>query len=122
MTANRWVPVAAVTLLASAIAYFNRGERVAIDLGIIRFYRAPLTIVLFLAFLAGMLALLLLSLRQDRRLRDELRRRGFVDAPAPAPAVVPAADGDETLVLARQAPSPATGSDTTVSHGGSGDS
>lgn len=82
MTVPRWLPVAAVTVLAAGVAWLNRGERVAVDLGIATFYRAPLTVVLFAAFLAGMLSMLALSLRQDLRLRDELRRRGLLDAPA----------------------------------------
>jgi uncharacterized integral membrane protein len=82
MTAPRWLPAAAVTVFAAALAWFNRGERVALDVGITTFYRAPLTVVLFLAFLAGMLSMLLLSLRQDRLLRDELRARGILDLPA----------------------------------------
>ena len=86
MTAPRWLPAAAVTVFAAALAWLNRGERVALDVGIATFYRAPLTVVLFLAFLAGMLSMLALSLRQDRRLRDELRARGILDLPA-RPAV-----------------------------------
>jgi uncharacterized integral membrane protein len=82
MTSPRWLPAAAVTVFAAALAWFNRGERVALDVGIATFYRAPLTVVLFLAFLAGMLSMLLLSLRHDRRLRDELRARGILDLPA----------------------------------------
>jgi uncharacterized integral membrane protein len=96
VTAPRWLPAAAVTVFAAALAWLNRGERVALDIGIATFYRAPITVVLFLAFLAGMLSMLLLSLRQDRRLRDELRARGIVDLPAgtTAPAAAPAAADD----------------------------
>ena len=107
----RWLPVAAVTLLASAIAWFNRGERVAIDLGIVRFYRAPLTIVLFAAFLAGMLSLLLMSLRQDRRLRDELLRMRLpppeappLREPQPAAAEPNPGSGDVTAVMGAKPP------------------
>lgn len=87
----RWLPIAGVTLLASLFAWLNRGERVAVDLGILRFYRAPLTVVAFLAFLAGMLSMLLLSLRHDRRLREELRARGVLEPVRPEPARAPAA-------------------------------
>ncbi|MBW3573208.1 MAG: LapA family protein [Gemmatimonadetes bacterium] len=87
MRVPRWLPAAAVTLLAAAIAWFNRGERVAVDVGFTTFYRAPFTIVLFVAFLAGMLSMLALSLRNDMRVRDELRARGLLDAPhAPEPS------------------------------------
>ncbi len=95
MTGPRWLAAAAVTVFAAALAWLNRGERVALDVGIATSYRAPLTVVLFLAFLAGMLSMLLLSLRQDRRLRDELRARGILDLPArpaaPAASAVSAA-------------------------------
>jgi hypothetical protein len=80
-----------VTLAASLFAWLNRGERVAVDVGILRFYRAPLTVVAFLAFLAGMLSMLLLSLRHDRRLREELRARGLLEPARPEPARTPTA-------------------------------
>jgi uncharacterized integral membrane protein len=83
VTAPRWLPAAAVTLFAAALAWFNRGERVAIDVGVATFYRAPLSVVLFAVFLAGMLAMLLLSLRHDRRVRDELRRHGLLQPEEP---------------------------------------
>lgn len=75
---QRWLPAAAITVFAAGITWLNRGERVALDIGIATFYRAPLTVVLFLAFLAGMLSMLLLSLRQDLRMREELRARGIL--------------------------------------------
>jgi uncharacterized integral membrane protein len=106
----RWLPAAAVVLLAAALAWLNRGERVALNLGFATFYRAPLTIILFLAFLAGMLAMLWLGLRQDRWMREELRARGILDiprrppAPVPAPAAPAWTQPDETVV--RQDPSP----------------
>ena len=84
MSARRWLPAAGITLLASVFAWLNRGERVPVDLGLFRFYRAPLTIVAFLAFLAGMLSMMVISLRHDRRVREELRRRGLLDVPPPA--------------------------------------
>lgn len=93
MTGSRWLPAAAITLAAAWFAWLNRGERTAVDVGIATFYRAPLTVVLFLAFLAGMLSMLALSLRQDRRLRAELRARGLLDAPPPAE---PRADAEWT--------------------------
>lgn len=88
MSLTRWLPALGVTLVAATFAWLNRGERVIVDVGFFRFYRAPLTMVAFLAFLAGMLSMLVLSLRQDRRLREELRAHGLLEpAPArPAPA------------------------------------
>jgi uncharacterized integral membrane protein len=86
VNAARWLPIAAVTLLAAAFSWFNRGERVVVDLGVATFYRAPFTLVVFLAFLAGMLSMLFLGLRHDLRVRRELQARGLLDG-APAPAV-----------------------------------
>ncbi|HEY0016717.1 MAG TPA: hypothetical protein VGC13_10375 [Longimicrobium sp.] len=113
MTAPRWLPAAAVTVFAAALAWFNRGERVALDVGIATFYRAPLTVVLFLAFLAGMLSMLLLSLRQDRRLRDELRARGILDLPAPPAAAAPAEPEWQRPQQAPERPEPAAADDRT---------
>jgi hypothetical protein len=87
---RRWLPALGITLAAAAFTWLNRGERVAVDVGLFRFYRAPLTMVAFLAFLAGMLSMLLLSLRYDRRVREELRARGLLE-PAPARPAAPAA-------------------------------
>ncbi|HEU4883254.1 MAG TPA: hypothetical protein VFT45_13430 [Longimicrobium sp.] len=84
MTAPRWLPAAAAAFFATTLAWLNRGERVAIDVGLTTIYRAPLAIVLLLVFLAGMLAMLLLSLRHDRRVRDELRRHGLLQPEEPA--------------------------------------
>jgi uncharacterized integral membrane protein len=92
VNAGRWLPAAGVALLAAGFALLNRGERVAVDLGLVHFYRASLTLVVLGAFLAGMLAMLLLGLRHDRRVRDELRARGLLEpAPSPLPARAPAA-------------------------------
>jgi HAMP domain-containing protein len=103
VTVPRWLPAAAITVFAAGITWLNRGERVALDVGITNFYRVPLTVVLFLAFLAGMLSMLWLSLRQDLRVREELRARGLLDVPArpaaPAPAPAAAAwTAEETAV------------------------
>lgn len=103
----RWLPAAAVTLLAAALAWLNRGERVALDIGVATFYRAPLTVILFLAFLAGMLSMLWLSLRHDRRVRDELRRHGLLQPAAP-PASAASAWGPT------REPAPARGEERTA--------
>ncbi|HEU0301643.1 MAG TPA: hypothetical protein VFR37_19465 [Longimicrobium sp.] len=119
MRGSRWLPVAAVALFAAGFAWLNRGERVAVDVGVATFYRAPLTVVFFLAFLAGMLSMLALSLRQDLRMRDELRARGLLDVPPSAtpppaaaewsrpreapvePAPAPAGEDERTLAYPR---------------------
>jgi hypothetical protein len=80
-----------VALVAAGFTWLNRGERVAVDLGIIRFFRAPLTLVAIVAFLAGMLAMMLLSLRHDRRVREELRARGLLEPARPGPVRAAAA-------------------------------
>jgi uncharacterized integral membrane protein len=88
--AGRWLPLAAVTLLAGAFAFLNRGEVVAVRIGVATFYRAPLTLVVFVAFLVGMLSMLALSLRQDLRTRRLLRQHGLLDTPSPTATPVPA--------------------------------
>lgn len=90
MSVRRWLPALGIALAAALFAWWNRGERVVVDAGLFRVYRAPLTLVVLGAFLAGMLSMLLLSLRHDRRVRDELRARGLLE-PAPARAAAPIA-------------------------------
>jgi uncharacterized integral membrane protein len=90
VSVRRWLPALGVTLFAAVFTWLNRGERVAVDLGLFTVYRAPLTMVAFLAFVAGMLAMMLLSLRHDRRVREELRARGLLE-PAPPRAAAPVA-------------------------------
>ena len=87
--AGRWLPLVAVTLLAGAFAFLNRGEVVAVRIGVATFYRAPLTLVVFVAFLFGMLSMLALSLHQDLRTRRLLRQHGLLDTPAWATTPVP---------------------------------
>ncbi len=92
MTIPRWLPPAGIALAAALLTWLNRGERAVVHLGIATFYRAPLTLVLFLAFVAGMLSMLALSLRHDLRMREELRARGLlVPTPGPVPAPSPPA-------------------------------
>jgi hypothetical protein len=108
VTIPRWLPPAGIALAAGLFTWLNRGERAIVHLGIATFYGAPLTVVLFLAFLAGMLAMLALSLRHDLRMRDELRARGLLipasgrGSPvlAPSPAAPLAAEPEETAVFA----------------------
>jgi hypothetical protein len=83
---SRWAPVLAVSVVAASFSWLNRGERVVVDVGIMTIYRAPLTVVVFVAFIAGMASMLLLGLRHDLRVRRELERRGIEPPPAAAPA------------------------------------
>lgn len=64
-----------IGLLAAGFAYLNRGEWVTIRLGFIDLYRVGLSSVVFAAFLLGMIAMFLLGLRQDLRIRRVLRER-----------------------------------------------
>ena len=111
MTGPRWLPAAAVTVFAAALAWLNRGERVAVDTGVFTFYRAPLAIVLLAVFLAGMLAMLLLGLRHDRRVRDELRRHGLLQPQEPAR---PAAGASAWGVVREPAPARDEVADRTI--------
>lgn len=75
MTRGGWLGVAALALLAAAFAYANRGEAAAVHLGFATFYRAPVALLVLGSFLLGMVAMLLLGLRQDLRVRRMLRER-----------------------------------------------
>jgi len=96
VTVPRWLPPAGIALAAGLFTWLNRGERAVVSIGITTFHGVPLTVVLFLAFLAGMLAMLALSLRHDLRMRQELRARGLL---IPAP-------GQGSPVLAPSPPAP----------------
>jgi hypothetical protein len=86
--ARRWLPLAAATLLAGAFAYLNRGETAILRLGITSIYQAPVVGVAFVAFLLGMLTMLVFGLRQDLRTRRLLREHGLLDE-ANRPAAPP---------------------------------
>ena len=67
--------VVAVLACAVAFAALNAGERVTVDLGIVVIYRVPLTLVVFGALLLGMLAMVVVSIDSDLRVRRILRDR-----------------------------------------------
>ena len=71
----RWVPVLALGVLAAAFAWANRGEAAVLHLGVASLYQVPVSLMVLGAFLLGMVAMLLLSLPVDLRVRRELRER-----------------------------------------------
>ncbi|HEV2148324.1 MAG TPA: LapA family protein [Longimicrobiaceae bacterium] len=75
MTRTGWFGIAALALLAAGFAYLNQSETAAVHLGLVSIYRAPVSILLLGAFLLGMIAMFLLGLRQDLRVRRMLRER-----------------------------------------------
>lgn len=64
----------ALALIAAAFAWLNGDVRVGVNLGIARIDAAPLPVVVFVAFLLGMLTLFLASLKADLRMQRMLRR------------------------------------------------
>ena len=69
--------VAALLLLAAlaGFAYFNAGERVTLRLGVFVIAGVPLSIVITGSALLGMLAMFVVGLRADLRVRRLLRDR-----------------------------------------------
>jgi len=63
-----------LTLLAAGFAWLNGGQHVTLHLGLFRLRGVSLPAVVFAAFLAGMLTLMLASLKSDLRSRRMLRR------------------------------------------------
>lgn len=61
-------------LLAAGFAWLNGGQQVTLHLGLLRIRSVSLPAVVFAAFLAGMLTLMLASLKADLRTRRMLRR------------------------------------------------
>lgn len=88
----RWqrVGLGAVLILSALFAYSNSGERVALQLGPFVLYQVSLVLLIFVAFLAGMLTMFVLGLRHDMKVRRALQERGFDVPPAPARETPPA--------------------------------
>ena len=61
--------------LSMGFAALNGGQRVTLRLGLITFYRVPLTAVAFGALITGMVAMLVASIHSDLRVRRILRER-----------------------------------------------
>ncbi|MFW6084629.1 MAG: LapA family protein, partial [Gemmatimonadota bacterium] len=82
----------ALALLSAAFAWLNGGVRVDVNLGLVRFSGVPLPVLVFTAFLLGMLTLFLAGLKAElrtqrmlRRYRDLLSTEGAPDAAPPRP-------------------------------------
>jgi uncharacterized integral membrane protein len=110
----RWGGLVLIGVLAAIFASFNSGERVALSLGVVTFYRIPLVGLVFGAFVAGMLTMFLLGLRHDLRVRRALRDAGFGEpsfAPPAEEAAPPAqplsGQDDRTEYLSRFSVPPA---------------
>lgn len=82
--AGRWLPLAGISLFAALFAYANRGETLVLRVGFATLYRAPVSVVVFAAFLLGMATMLAIGAREDRRVRRLLRERDFAAPRYPA--------------------------------------
>lgn len=78
---TRWLPIAGVGMVAAVFTWLNRGEKAILHLGLFTVYRVPLSVLVLGAFLLGMLAMFLLGLRHDRRVREALRASGADEDP-----------------------------------------
>jgi uncharacterized integral membrane protein len=81
MTRRGWILLIAAAVLAAAFAYQNRMERVALTFGPLRLHGIPVAVIACAAFLLGMMAMYLLALPTDRRIRELLRAHGLLDTP-----------------------------------------
>lgn len=97
---ERLVAGTALALLAAGFAWLNGGARADVNLGIVRIEAVPLPLIVFVAFLLGMLTLFLASLKAELRMQRRLQRYREAlgrDAKRPAPPAAeaaPAADAD----------------------------
>lgn len=60
-------------LLAAGFAWQNRGETTAVHLGIFHFYQVPVSWIALGSLLLGMIAMFVLGLGHDLRVRRRLR-------------------------------------------------
>ena len=67
--------VVGVLLLAMGFAAANAGHRVTLSLGILTFYRVPITLVAFSGLLLGMLVMFATGIYSDLKVRRILRER-----------------------------------------------
>lgn len=94
-----------LALLSAGFAWLNGGVRVDVNLGLVRLSGVPLPVVVFVAFLLGMLTLFLAGLKSELRTQRMLRRyRELLGADAPS-----SAGADRDAVGDEAHPGPSTG-------------
>lgn len=104
----------ALAVLSAGFAWLNGGIRVDVNLGLVRLSAVPLPVVVFAAFLLGMLTLFLAGLKAELRTQRMLRRyRDLLGAEEPpdanAPPAGPSADlSEEHADAGRSGGDPAT--------------
>ncbi len=69
--------LAAVAVLALALGFalLNEGQRVMLNLGLVTFYRVPISFVAFGGLFLGMLLMLATGVYSDLKVREILRNR-----------------------------------------------
>jgi uncharacterized integral membrane protein len=95
MRAARWLILLGIALLSGLFAYFNAGERITVNLGFTILYRVSLARVVLGTFLLGMVTMFLVGLRQDLRLRRQLRDLGLLNR-RPDPRELPHEEPETT--------------------------
>ena len=79
MSRWRWILLLFISLFSGLFAYLNGGERTTLHLGFTTLYQLSLVALVFGAFLLGMIAMFLITLRHDLRMRRLLRQRKLAD-------------------------------------------
>jgi uncharacterized integral membrane protein len=95
MRRGQWVVLVLAVLGSALFAFFNAGQRITLSLGFVVFYRLSLVNVVFGAFVLGMVCMFLIGLRQDLRMRQQLRERGLLDSPSARPPPEPEPEREE---------------------------
>ncbi|HSR42798.1 MAG TPA: lipopolysaccharide assembly protein LapA domain-containing protein [Longimicrobiales bacterium] len=75
---SRWLPalgIGVVLVMSMGFAALNAGQRVTLRLGVVTFYRVPLTVAIFGALVLGMVVMLVAGVWSDLRVRRILRER-----------------------------------------------
>jgi len=67
--------VFAVLVVSIVFAAMNGAQRVTVDLGIVVFYRVPVTVVAFGGLFTGMAVMLIAGVQSDLKVRSILRQR-----------------------------------------------